>query len=304
MTGVSLVVTNWNGKDLLAKHLSAVVAACRAWRKTGWEIIVADDHSKDGSREFLREHFPEVKFVSTPARQYFAQTCNLGVTTAQGDIIVLLNNDVSPREDFLSPLIKNFDDPLVFAVGCKELDTRGSKKTWSGRGLMKFERGLVVHRRAEDQNRKATDWVTAGSAAYDRRKWLEIGGMDPLFRPAYEEDRDISYRALKHGWKVLFEPASVVEHRHETTNLRAFGARRIKIISFKNQFLFVWKNITDKKYLFWHFFWLPYHLTLTAARTKGLLWLGFLRALSQLPEAVVQRQKIKKLFTRTDEELV
>jgi len=149
-----------------------------------------------------------------------------------------------------------------------------------------------------------TDWVAGGSGAFDREKWLAIGGMDTLFRPAYEEDRDLCYRAAKHGWKILFEPQSMVDHRHETTNIKAFGKRRIKIMSYKNQFLFVWKNITDFNYLLKHFFWLSYHLIVTAWRSRGLLLLGFIRALWQLPEALRARKKAKSLFVKKDRDLL
>ena len=128
--------------------------------------------------------------------------------------------------------------------------------------------------------------------------------MDILFRPAYEEDRDLSYRALKHGWQVLFEPKSVVQHHHETTNVRIFGKPMMKTASFKNQFLFVWKNITDTRYLFSHLFWLPYHLLWTNLKTRGLLGIGFLWAFGQLPELLRQRRKVRGLFVKPDKELI
>lgn len=301
---VSIVIPNWNGKRLLARNLPAVFAACREWAKTGWEIIVVDDASTDDSLAFLKKNYPQIKVVVHQKNQRFAAACNSGVKAAKGKIVVLLNNDVSPRSDFLKPLLANFSDAKVFAVGCKERDVENRKVIWSGRGIMRFKRGLVVHWRARDQSRKTTSWVAAGSGAYDREKWLEIGGMDTLFRPAYEEDRDISYRALKHGWKILFEPRSVVDHRHETTNIRVFGPQKIKIFSFKNQFLFVWKNITDPDFLLSHLFWLPYHLIWTNFRSRGLLLIGFLMALKQLPEALKSRRKVRKLFVKKDKGFV
>lgn len=285
---VSLVITNWNGKRLLEKNLPVVIRACRQWSKTGWEIIVVDDASIDKSVVFLKKDYSQIRVVVHPQRQFFAAVCNSGVQAARGKIIILLNNDVSPKPNFLKPLLANFSDPEVFAVGCKERTVKARKTIWSGRGVMEFKRGLMVHRRAEDQNQKTTDWVTGGSGAYDRKKWLEIGGMDPLFRPAYEEDRDICYRAKKQGWKVLFEPKSKVDHHHETTNIRAFGVRKIKIFSFKNQFLFIWKN-GNLRMILSHFFWLPYHLIITNWRTDGLLLIGFLLALSQLPELLANK---------------
>jgi len=312
MAGIkaSIVIPNYNGRELLEKNLPAVIKACQEWAKSGppageasWEIIVVDDASTDETVAFLKEEFPQVKIVVHNKNQRFAAACNSGVKAAKGEIAVLLNNDVSPEPKFLRPLLKNFSDPKVFAVGCKERDFKEGKIVWSGRGLMSFKRGLMVHWRAKDQTQKTTGWVAAGSGAYDRKKWQEIGGMDTLFRPAYEEDRDISYRALKHGWKILFEPKSVVDHHHETTNIETFGLRKIKIASFKNQFLFVWKNITDWQHLLSHLTWLPYHLTFTCWRSRGLLSIGFFWALIQLPEVIISRRRVKKLFIKRDSEL-
>ncbi len=300
---VSIVIPNYNGRSLLEKNLPGVLVACKSWSKTGWEIVVVDDASTDDSVEFLRNNYPQVKVVAHQKNLRFAASCNDGVEAARGKIIVLLNNDVSPDKVFLSALVEHFVNSEVFAVGCREIDSE-KNKVFFGRGIMKFKRGLVVHWRAEDQNEKTTSWIAGGSGAFDRSKWLEIGGMDVLFRPAYEEDRDICYRAAKYGWKLLFEPKSIVSHHHETTNIKAFGANKIKIISFKNQFLFVWKNITDKKYLIYHLFWLPYHLLVTNFRTRGLLAVGFFLALTQLPEVIKSRQMIKKYFIKKDNQLI
>jgi GT2 family glycosyltransferase len=300
---ISFIIPNYNGRGLLEKNLPSVIKACQAWSKTSWEIIVVDDASTDRSVDFLKENYPEVKVVVHQKNRRFAAVCNTGVKEAKGRIVILLNNDVSPEPSFLRPLLKNFSGPEVFAVGCKEKDIRGKEIVWSGRGIMQFKRGLMVHWRAKDQNKKSTWWVAGGSGAFDREKWLAIGGMDTLFRPAYEEDRDLSYRALKHGWKISFEPQSVVNHHHETTNITVFGQRKIKIISFKNQFLFVWKNITDWQYLVDHLIWLPYHLVFTCCRSHGLLFFGFLLALAQLPEAVISRRKAGRLFVKKDREL-
>lgn len=306
MAGIelSVVITNWNGKELLEKNLPAVINACQNWGKRSWEIIVIDDASTDNSVAFLKEKYPQLKVVVHQKRRFFAAVCNTGVENAKGEIIILLNNDVSPEKDFLLPLVKHFEDPKVFAVGCKERDVKDGRIFYSGRGIMRFKRGLVVHWRAEDQNKKTTSWVAGGSGAFSREKWLDLGGMDTLFRPAYEEDRDLSYRALKHGWKILFEPKSVVSHHHETTNIMAFGPRKIETVSFKNQFLFVWKNITDWHYLLNHLFWLPYHLILTNFRSRGLLLIGFLMALKQLAQALESRRRVRNLFVKKDGELI
>lgn len=302
MIKISVVIPSFNGQKLLEEHLPLVLAAMNDWQKQGWEVIVVDDASTDDTSEFLKKKFPQVKIVTHRKNLRFAESCNSGVKQAKGEIVLLLNNDVSPRKDFLPPLLEKFKEKDVFAVGCLEKEP-GKKKTF-GRGKMFFERGLVLHCRAENQEESTTDWVSAGSGAFDRQKWLALGGTDRLFRPAYEEDRDLSYRALKHGFKVLFCPESIVFHHHETTNREVLGEKLIRRSSYKNQFLFVWKNITDLDYLIRHLFWLPYHLVVGGIKTRGEIVSGFGWALSQLPEALQSRRKVKSFFKKKDKSLI
>jgi len=285
---VSLIIPNYNGQSLLAKNLPAVLKACRAWQETGWEIIVVDDASTDKSISFLKKEYSQIKVVKHQKNQRFAAACNSGVKAAQGEIIVLLNNDVRPEVNFLKPLLFPFQDKEVFAVGCQEKDFRKGKIVYSGRGLGEFKKGFLVHRRAKDQNQKETLWTTGGSMAVSREKWQQLGGMDTLFRPAYWEDIDLSWRAKEKGWRILFEPESVVNHHHETTNAFALGKRQMNVFAYKNQFLFVWKNGNLKK-LLEHLVWLPYHLAKTALRGDFLFWQGFAKALVQLPELIVKK---------------
>jgi len=281
MKKVSVVIPNYNGQHLLEKNLPAVISACPQA-----EIIVVDDASKDNSIKFLTKTYPKVKIVSNKINQRFALSCNKGVKAAKHNIVILLNNDVAPQKDFLKSLIKHFQNQQIFAVGCLEIQTKDSKQTISGRSTCQFKRGFLIHQKAKNQNKQATCWATAGSMALDRQKYLDLGGMDSLFAPAYWEDIDLSWRAKQKNWQILFEPKSKVYHNHETTNLQVFNKTNIQLMALRNQILFVWKNIKGLQ-LIKHFLWLPYHLIFTTIRTKGI----FLLALIQ---AILRINKIKK----------
>lgn len=303
---ISVIIPSYNGKQLLKANLPAVIAACQHWSRnpSKWEVIVVDDASTDASVAWLKKNHPKVKVVVNPQNLRFARAVNRGAIKATGDILILLNNDVKPERNFLRPLLRHFSKAQVFAVGCLEKNLQQGKQIAGGRGVGKFSRGFIVHHRAQDQTQKDTLWVAAGSGAFRKSIWKKLGGLDPLFRPAYEEDRDLSYNALKSGYKILFEPKSKVGHIHETSHLKVFGKPRIKIISFKNQLLFVWKNISSFKLIVSHFFWLPYHLLITTIRSRGLFLLGFFAALSQLFEAIRSHFRVKKLWQLSDEQIL
>lgn len=296
---VSIVIPTYNGKRLLEKNLPAVLAA------TGQsEVIVVDDASEDGTYEWIKKNYPQIKTIRNENNLRFGESCNRGVKKVRGKIVVLLNSDVAPQKDFLRPITDDFKDKNMFAVGCKEINVEEGRQIAGGRGVSAFKRGLMIHWRPENQESKQTMWLSGGSMAVKKELWLRLGGFDNLFRPAYEEDRDICWQALKAGYRLVFEPKSIVNHIHETTNKFVFGKRRIQFYSMKNQLLFIWKNISSPKLIFQHILWLPYHLIITSIRTKGMFLVAFAIALCQLPKALVSRSRASKLWRKSDEEVL
>lgn len=296
---VSIVIPTYNGKHLLEKNLPVVLTAM-----AGREVIIVDDASNDGTVEWLREKYPRTRLIENKRNLRFGESCNRGVEEARGEIVLLLNNDVKPEKDFLVPIEKDFLDENVFAVGCKEKNIEGGREIWGGRGVSAFKRGLMAHWRPKDQENKQVIWLSGGSMAVRKALWLKLGGFDGLFRPAYEEDRDLCWQALKAGYKLIFEPKSVVNHIHETTNKSIFGEKKIQFYSMKNQLLFVWKNISSPKLIFQYILWLPYHLVVTSIKTKGMFLIAFAMALRQLPEALMSRSRASKLWRKSDEEVL
>lgn len=269
---VSIVIPTYNGRHLLEKHLPAVISCMRS----GDELIIVNDCSTDDtitylSREFsLTENESEgvlegktsgtekhaVKVVTPEENLRFAGACNLGVTLASGDLIFLLNNDVSPKKNVLEYLVPYFDDSACFAVGCKEYEQNEDGEV-SGRNLLWFERGRFIHSKARRMESGETAWVSGGSGLFDRDKWVLLGGFDRRFYPAYWEDIDLSFRARKKGWKVLFDEDAVVFHKHESTNTDVFGQSRIDKMSLKNGTAFIIKHATLSQYL-QYLLWKPY----------------------------------------------
>lgn len=293
MTHVSVIIPSYNGRKLLEKNLPAVLEATRE----NDEIVIVDDASTDDTLSWMQEHFNVasqessvketllytsdfknrvVKVLINQSNQRFAISCNRGVSIAKHPILILLNNDVVPESTFLDPLLEHFKSPEVFAVGCKEIATAEGNKAF-GRAGGGFQRGFLVHFREPDQDGQTTLWAAGGSAAFRKSMWEQLEGFDPDYRPAYWEDIDLSWRASQNGWKILFEPRSVVHHNHESTNASVFGKQQMEIMAYKNSILFMWKNARGME-LITHFLWLPYHIIFTSLRSQGRfiqgLWLA------------------------------
>lgn len=276
MKSVSVIIPTYNGLSLLQKHLPAVLDMLRA----GDELLIVDDAGHDETLNWLMEQFALVTQPTDEGYELktgqltkgsgkvamsvivnwtnlrFGATVNRAVQLAKHDQIFLLNNDVSPEPDVLEQLKKYMDDAAVFAVGCLEVEQDDASKK-SGKNKLWFERGMFMHSRADNFKPGPTAWASGGSALFDKKKWLQLKGFDPAYYPAYWEDVDLSFRARKKGWKVLFEPAAVVHHHHESTNATVWQKRQIERMSWHHAQTFVWKNGT-----FWqkiaNILWQPY----------------------------------------------
>lgn len=294
----SIVIPNFNGKNLLEKNLIKVKEAAE-----DEEIIVVDNNSQDKSIDYIRNNFPEVKLVEETKEQGFASSINRGVDKASGDVIVLLNTDIVPEKGFLNPLLKHFSNPQVFAVGCLDKSYEKGKIAARGRGVAHFIKGMFIHARGE-VDKTDTFWVSGGSGAFRKSIWETLGGMDEVFNPFYYEDIDLSYKAVKSGYKILFEKESVVNHYHEEGVIKkSFSESEIKTIAYRNQFLFVWKNITDPRFLFQHFLWLPYHIGRAVIKQDWSMLTGFIQALLKLPLVIKKRMDNRHIYLLSDREV-
>src|SRR5262249_30216810 len=117
LDAASVVIPNWNGRDLLEKYLPSVVTALAGNPRN--EIVVVDNGSTDGSADYVRAHFPQVNVVALPENLGFGGGSNAGFREAKNDIVVLLNSDMRVEPDFLAPLLEGFRDAEVFAVSCQ-----------------------------------------------------------------------------------------------------------------------------------------------------------------------------------------
>lgn len=196
-------------------------------------VIVVDDGSTDGTSERLRERWPAVVVERLDAARGFAAACNAGVAAGSGEIVVLLNNDVDCRPDFLERLVAPFDaDPRAGAVAALMLQP--GEQTIDSMGLCAdvtlgaFPRlqGLPAARAAEATPVLACP--AGAAAAYRRTAWLDVGGLDEAMF-AYMEDFDLGLRLRAAGWRVAGAPGAIgvhlgsATHGHRSAHQRRHG---------------------------------------------------------------------------------
>ena len=299
---INIVIPNYNGTKLLEKNLPKVFEAASFYKKGKVEIIIVDDASTDNSLDVIKDK--NVVILKNEKNLGFSSTINKGVENAKGEIVVLLNTDVVPKKDFLEPLIEHFNDESVFAVGCMDKSNEDGKVVLRGRGIGRWEKGFLVHRRGE-VDKKNTLWVSGGSGAFRKSIWDKLSGFNELYDPFYWEDIDLSYRALKSGYGIIFEPKSIVIHQHEQGSIkREYSPFQIKTIAYRNQFIFVWKNATDLSLHFFHIAWLPYHFMKALWSQDWAFFLGFFKAFILLPKIIQSSLRAQRMFVKSDKEVM
>lgn len=314
--GISLVIPTWNGKHILEEFLPSVFEACRKYKGRS-EIIVVDDGSTDSTAEFLQEQFPQTRVLSLSENRGYGYASNWGVINSNYDLVVLLNNDVWIKDDFLNYIPSHFDKEDVFAVRFRlfrfedkdaiENGTLKLPKLWS-RGEFKYGFIYVPAKKTcpiEDSPHGYYSFnVGAGAFAVDKKKWLQIGGFDDLFYPFYAEDTDISYRVLKRGWKIIYEPKSIYYHKGGGFTIsKSRSYRYIKLIGERNRYFLVWKNITDAPYLLRHFIYIPLRLIRNLITGNFISFLAFFYGLWFLPTIYKRRKEQKRTYKLRDKQI-
>ncbi len=258
---VAAIIPTFNALHLLQKNCASVLKALQP----GDELCIVDDASTDGTSEWVNETLvPQgaaleimVSCVTHKKNLRFAAAVNSGVASVKSSLVFLCNNDVEVTPQCITQLREHFSDSAVFAVSCLEHEQELSGE-WSGKNKLWFAKGIFQHSKAENAEAGPTAWASGGSALFSKEKWQKIGGFDTAFYPAYWEDIDLSVRAQKMGWKVLFDPLAVVIHKHESTHSVVFGTNSIAAMSWKNALHFTWKHANFAQrlsYLLWYPYW-------------------------------------------------
>lgn len=278
---ISVIIPVYKNKDLFLNNLRNNLIFLK-----GCEVIVVNDDPRVDLRRDLQLLNDRDKVVinlillENKKNLGFGGSVNRGVKESSGDLLFLLNSDVRLVDDSFKKAISQFEnDEKLFAVSFLQIEKDGRRV---GKNITYFRRGLFFHKKAEDLKRGLNGWAEGGSSIIIKKYFNQLNGFDERYSPFYWEDIDLSYRAYKRGWKVLFDPEIKVEHHHESTIKKYFPSSFIKTIAFRNQFIFIWKNIRDWRMLISHFIFLPYNFVYYLFKGKKEFFIGFLKATKYL----------------------
>ena len=252
---LSVIIVNYNVKYYLDQCISSVLRAFEVMKKTSSsdssvneevaEIIVVDNHSADGSVDYLEKRYPQmlypmVRFVRSAHNLGFARANNIAIRQSKGEYVLLLNPDTIVGEDALKASVDFMDvHEDAGAVGVRMLGAQGRRAMESRRGLptpmvsffkmLGFCNRWPHHRLFGKYYMGYLPWdepcqieVVSGAYCMLRRKALdEVGLLDEDFF-MYGEDIDLSYRVLKGGYHNYYLPVDILHYKGESTQKSSF----------------------------------------------------------------------------------
>jgi len=246
-TLVSIIVPNWNSKDLLRACLKSIVNLTYP----NYEIIVVDNASADGSPEMVKTEFPNVKIIANERNLGFAAGCNVGIKSAKGEMIALFNNDAVADPSWLTELVNTISySSDIGIVGGVILYYKPKGIIWSAGGRIDAITGTswrIAYGKpiGELGNVEDVDYICGCALLIRREVIAKIGLLNEDYF-MYREDVDWNLRAKRAGYKCTISPSGVVWHKvpfKRNTPLAAYshyatGIFRLYLEHFPARYLF------------------------------------------------------------------
>lgn len=266
MKRITVIILTYNSLENIGMLLNSL----KKQTFNDYEIIVVDNASQDNTVKFIQENYPEIKIIINPENYWFSKGNNIGIKKAQGEYVLICNDDIKLDSNCLQYLVDDLDkDKRIGAITGKILrltdntdysivDCAGLKKTiyrkFSNIGENQPDSGQF------DNKRRI--FGISGAFFLVRRSALEsIKYNQEYFDEdfvAYKEDIDLSYRLQQRGWKIIYQPRAVIWHKRSVKKdeLRKNKNKLIKAYSYRNHF---WVLLKNEKILSGIFI-LPYEL--------------------------------------------
>jgi len=242
---LSIIIVNWNVKELLYYCLQSLLTACQTAPALSVEIIVVDSASGDGSPHMVRDHFPEVRLIASDKNLGYAGGNNAGAAAARGRYLLLLNPDTVVSPEAPARMVDYMETHLaVGALGPQLLWPEGrvqsSRRRFPTLGALFWESTLLEqwfpHNRyaqayhlaeqAPDHIQKV-DWVVGAAILIRRAAWLQVGPIDETFF-MYFEETDWCRRSAELGWEVHYLPTAQVTHYEGKSSEQLLAERTLR----------------------------------------------------------------------------
>ncbi len=218
-----------------------------------YEVIVADDCSTDETVNIC-EIIKNIKVIRNNINLRFLKNCKNAVQHTNGKYVLCLNNDTVVQKNWLSSLVELIEsDDTIGIVGSKLVYPDGSLQEAGGILWKDGSAWNFGHKQDPSLPQfnyvKEADYISGASMMFSKKLWDEIGGFDEQFSPAYCEDSDFAFEVRKRGYKVLYQPQSVVVHFEGISNGKdlSSGQKAYQVIN-SEKFFNKWKDTLESEH--------------------------------------------------------
>ncbi|TZF86017.1 glycosyltransferase (plasmid) [Pedobacter sp. BS3] len=234
---ISVIIPNYNGRHLLENNLPYLVSALN---RSGclYEIIIPDDASTDDSVPFLQKNYPDIICIPGTHNGGFSKNINRGIARASMKLVMLLNSDIIPDEDYFEHVLPYFNHQDTFGVmgTIMQANSNHIAEACKFPSASVFKINSFKDVPFDSANRDIyTLYLSGANALVERKKLIALGSFNELFSPFYQEDLDLSLRAWECGWKCYYEDQAVCHHLVSATIKKHSTRKYIKIISTRNK---------------------------------------------------------------------
>jgi len=254
--GISVIIPNYNGSQLLNEILPSVTQALFA---TGLpnEIIISDDCSTDDSVKMMAEKFPEIILIESTTNKGFSPTINKGIFASKYEYLLLLNNDVKLEADYFKPLLRYFELPDTFGVMGRIIGWNDNRIQDGGKypefhGAKIKTSGNYIPVSDTHNGYMYSMYLSGANALVSGEKLIQLGGFDELFAPFYVEDFELSVRAWRLGWKCYYEHEAICRHKLSVTIKSKNKKKYINRIYYRNKMYLHAIHLEGIELFFWY----------------------------------------------------
>ena len=252
---IAIVILNWNGEKLFDIFLPSVIKNSNT---ENIEIIVADNGSSDKSVEHLKQFYPSVKIIDLKTNFGFAEGYNQSLKQVDSKYLIFLNSDVKVTENWIDSCIAKFEEDENIAVIQPKIlsynkpgyfEYAGASGGFIDKFGYPFCRGRILNRIEEDlgqYNQASQIFWASGACMFVRTEAFKTaGGFDGDFW-AHMEEIDLCWRLKSRGYKIIYQPQSVVYHLGGGT--LSYGSPKKIYLNFRNNLYMLFKNLPKHQF--------------------------------------------------------
>ena len=242
MNRLTVIIPNFNGK----KYLEECLKSLRKQSILNFDVLVVDDGSSDGSADYVKAHFPEVKVIELGKNTGFAHAVNVGIRAADSEYVFLLNNDTICDEKAVESLLRIMDHKRkLFSAQAKMLGIQEPHDI-DDCGDLYCALGWAFSPGKDRSNehfsrRESVTSACAGAAIYRKEYFEQVGYFDEAHF-CYLEDVDIGYRARLKGYANVMEPKAIVYHAGSASSGSRYNEFKVELTAGNNLYL-IYKNM-------------------------------------------------------------